>query len=690
MNGLETLEIGIDVGGTFTDVVGRLGDRVWLCKVPTTPGDLVGGINAGIRQVLHLADLPAAAIGRFVHGTTVATNAVIEQRAKPVAFFATEGFEDIIEIGRQRRTRMYDLNLEPETPSFLCPREYRFAIEERIGADGSVVKTLNERSVVAAIERATELGVEAVAVCLLFSWLDPTHEHKVRDIVRRLAPQLEVSISSDVDPVFREAERATSTAFDAYVKPVVRDYLGRLEKLLRELSVPCELEFMQSRGSVAGWRAAADNPVTTLLSGPAAGVIGAKQLAERLGRKRIITVDIGGTSSDVGLFAPGQEDRFAEGRILDFPLRIPMLAISTVGAGGGSIAAVDAAGSLRVGPHSVGAQPGPACYGRGGDTATVTDAALLLGLLPDRLNGIGQLNRDLAEAAIRRSVAEPMGMSPVEAAVGIIRVAVANVANQIRLVSVKRGWDPSSFSLVAYGGLGPLFGAYLLRELELEEVLVFPACGVLSALGLLLAERACESSAGVNLAATPSNSAQLEQLLSSLDAAATAEVSGHTRGPITVTRVLDMHYVGQSHDLRVPLPAGDASAEAASAAFRSAYRQLYGYADESAAIEIVGLHSVAAIQSPEFSVSPEEASRSAQSSRAAIVGSTLDVQAVPVLGRSQVEPDSVLAGPLIVEQADTTIVVLQGQSLREHGGALSIVANPKANETRTKEVSYVG
>jgi len=437
----ERLEIGIDVGGTFTDVVGRSGARIWLCKVPTTPVDLVGGIDAGISRILQLTGFMPSAICRFVHGTTVATNAVIEQRATPVALFATAGFEDVLEIGRQRRTRMYDLALKPETPTFLSPRPYRFGIKERVGADGAVVRQLEESSVEEAVKGAIALGVEAVAICLLFSWLDPSHEKRVREIIHRLAPDLEVSISSEVDPVFREAERSTSTAFDAYVKPIVRAYLERLEKLLVERGIACELEFMQSRGSVTSWKTAVASPVTTLLSGPAAGVIGAKQLAKRLGRERIITVDIGGTSSDVGLFAPGQEDRSVEGQILGFPLRIPMLAISTVGAGGGSIAAVDAAGSLRVGPHSVGARPGPACYGRGGTQATVTDAAFLLGLLPGKLSGVGTLRRDLAESAIEQDVARPMNLSPEEAATGIIRVAVANVANQIRLVSVRLAFD---------------------------------------------------------------------------------------------------------------------------------------------------------------------------------------------------------------------------------------------------------
>jgi len=689
MNLRKQLDLGIDVGGTFTDVVGRSGERTWICKVPTTPGDLIRGIDAGIEEILRMSGFRAKDVSRFVHGTTVATNAVIEQRAKPVAFFTTAGFEDVLEIGRQRRTRMYDLNLLPETPIFLSPREYRFGIDERIGADGSVVKPLYERSVIDAVERAIGLEVEAIAVCLLFSWIEPSHEQRVREMIRRLAPQIHVSISCEVDPVFREAERATSTAFDAYVKPVVRAYLSRLEELLNQKEIDCELEFMQSRGSVVAWRTAADYPVTTLLSGPAAGVVGAQQLANRLRRQRIITVDIGGTSSDVGLFAPEQEDRFVEGKIQGFPLRIPMLAISTVGAGGGSIAAVDAAGSLRVGPQSVGALPGPACYARGGVQATVTDAALYLGLLPDELNGIGKLDKGLAKAAIQRNVAEPLGLEPVEAAIGVLRVAVANVANQIRLVSVRRGWDPASFSLVTFGGLGPLFGAFLLRELDLEEVLVLPASGVLSAVGLLLADRATEASAGVNMAAVQENDSRLRGILSELSATAARDLELHSIGEITTTHVLDMHYTGQSHDLRVPLPEGDPSMAAATRAFVDAYRQLYGQADEHAEIEIVGLHSVAAVKSDFFDVGPAENKPFGPTTRHAVLDTAPLFQQVQVLGRSDVEANSTTAGPLIVQQSDTTVVVLPGQIMREDSGALSIVNGLPTSKLHTVEATHV-
>jgi N-methylhydantoinase A/oxoprolinase/acetone carboxylase beta subunit len=394
-----TLQIGVDIGGTFTDIVALDGEgRLTLTKVPSTPKDLLEGIAAAVQRVLALAGAPAEAVERFVHGTTVATNAVLEQKGAVTAILATDGFEDVLELGRQKRTRMYDLDMDPETPTFLAPRRRRVGIRERLDARGRVLIPLDEDQVRTEVTRLRAQGVQALAVCYLFSFVNPAHERRTRDICRDIAPEISVSLSSEVDPTFREYERTCVTAFDAYLGPVVKRYLAGLADRLRELGIAAPPLIMRSRGGIVSAALAAEQPVTLFLSGPAGGVIGAKFAAERSGVVDFVSLDMGGTSNDVAMVRGGQPLIASEGAIGPYPVRTPMVDVSTIGAGGGSIAWIDAAGGLRVGPRSAGAEPGPACYARGGDQATVTDASLVLGYLdPERFAG-GLMRLDVAAA----------------------------------------------------------------------------------------------------------------------------------------------------------------------------------------------------------------------------------------------------------------------------------------------------
>ena len=397
------MQIGVDIGGTFTDIV-ALDERgrLVLTKVPSTPKDLLEGIALAVRRVLAQAGAPASAVERFIHGTTVATNAVLEQKGAVTAMLTTEGFEDVLELGRQKRSRMYDLDMDPETPNFVAPRRRRLGIRERLDARGAVLVPLDEEQVrrqVAALQRD---GVQAIAVCYLFSFVNPAHERRTREICLEVAPEISVSLSSEVDPTFREYERFCITAFDAYLGPVVKRYLAGLADMLRGLGVPGVPLVMRSRGGIVSAGLAARQPVTLFLSGPAAGVVGARFAAERSDVRDFVSLDMGGTSNDVAMVRDGKPLITSGGFIGPYPVRAPMVDVNTIGAGGGSIAWIDGAGGLRVGPVSAGADPGPACYGRGGHQATVTDANLLLGYLnPERFaDGLMTLDRAAAERAV--------------------------------------------------------------------------------------------------------------------------------------------------------------------------------------------------------------------------------------------------------------------------------------------------
>jgi len=454
--------VGVDVGGTFTDLVAIVGGEVVTAKVPSVPGAQARGVAAALRAVEGPIDVLA-------HGTTVATNALLERRGARTALVTTEGFRDVIEIGRQARASLYDLTAHGPAP--LVPRELRFVVRERMGPEGVLVP-LDEGSLAAAVEAVARAGVEAVAVCLLFSYLHPEHERRVGEALRAALPGVRVSLSTELLPEFREYERSSTTAANAYLAPALSAYLAELE--------PQPL-VMQSSGGVVEAAVAAERPAACVLSGPAAGVAGAAFVAGLGGYGDVLTFDMGGTSTDVAAVLGGEAVVTAESVVGGVPIRFPMVDVHTIGAGGGSIAWLDDGGALRVGPRSAGASPGPACYGRGGEEPTVTDANLVLGRLRDGavLGGEVTLDRALAERALERSGIE---------AEGVVDVVNANMARALRVVSVERGIDPRGLGLVAFGGAGPLHACALAEELGMERVLVPRASGVLSALGLAVAD----------------------------------------------------------------------------------------------------------------------------------------------------------------------------------------------------------
>ena len=662
------IEIGVDIGGTFTDVV-LLRDQqlVTQTKVPTTPADPILGVQHGVQRVLDAAGICPPEVDRFVHGSTVAINALLQRKGAVTGVLATEGFEDTLEIGRQKRSRMYELMLEPETPTFLAPRHRRLGIGERIAADGTVLKPLQDDDVRTALGKLMQHGIAAVAVCYLFSFRNPVHERRTRDIIREVAPALHVSLSCEVDPAFREYERTVMTTLDAYLYGAVGDYVERLTQTLRQMGLGGAMQVMQSRGGITSADAVARRPLSLLLSGLAAGVVGSKHVAARSGHRDAISLDMGGTSCDVALVRAGRPIIASQTRLARLPLRMQMVDVNTIGAGGGSIAWVDAAGGLRVGPQSAGAAPGPACYGRGGEDATVTDASVVLGYLnPKRFAG-GHLDLARAEAAVAR-LAERVGLSMIATAAGIHRIVNARMADEIRRVSIQRGFDPRAFSLLPLGGAGPVHGGALALELAIPRVVIPAAPGVLSAFGLLVADIEHDQMETFAQSADRVDINKFEDLFQRLTALGQAKMQaeGVLLEKVAVERQADMRYVGQSYELTVSIPpAVEGAVAAAVAAFHKTHEAHYGHWDPSADVEFMNLRTVHTFRLEAMPVSRCDQQRKPNNDactfRQVYFDSIGEFTPAPVHDRAALAVGEVIAGPAIIEQADTTVVVYPGQ-----------------------------
>ena len=661
------MDIGVDTGGTFTDVICRRdGYPDMVLKVPSTPSEPSKAVMSGVRQILKAAGGEMSAVRRFVHGTTVATNAVLERKGAESGLITTSGFADVLEIGRQMRTDIYELQLDPETPVFLAPGARRAEVIERISSEGEILKPLDETSLRNAIGTLRTEGVTSIAVCFLFSFLNPTHERRVRDIIEAEYPDISVSLSSDVDPAFREYERTVVTAFDAYTKPVLRDYLSELDSALSKSGVVAPLQVMQSRGGISAASTATKRPVRLFLSGPAAGVIGGSGAGHAAGENNLITVDIGGTSCDIALVAEGRPLVRPEGRIDGYLVRVPMVDVNAMGSGGGSIAWLDAAGGLRVGPQSAGADPGPACYGRDGKLATVTDASIALGFLnPDYFaGGTVPLDRGLAEQAIRETIAVPLSMTVEQAALGIHQVVNAQMAEGMRQVSIRQGHDPRDFSLVPLGGAGPVHGIPLAEELSIDTVIIPRHPGVLSAEGLLVAPIEHEVSIGFPHDLDSVGINELKMIFDELDAqcAALMDAEANEVENVEIIHAVDICYVGQSHYLDITVDLSDAKPrESIYRDFIRAHEQVFGYSTESPA-RIVNLRSIHRSQRHELSVpiAAEQSSQNPLKRRRVVVFEVGKDTEVDIFDRSCLSVGTAIDGPAIIEQSDTTTVLHVG------------------------------
>lgn len=655
--------LGIDIGGTFTDVVCAGPEGEISFKLPTTRSDPSRAIEQALALLRDRHGVPPAEIARFAHGTTVATNAVIERKGAAVGLITTAGFRDTLEIGRQMRRQLYDLRLKPETPGWLAPGARRVEVSERIAADGSVVTPLDEASLTYAIATLKAAEVQAVAVCLLFSFVNPAHERRIAEALAEAMPGLPVSLSSEVDPVFREYERTVATAFDAYIKPVVDDYLGRMEQVLATTGVPSRLQVMQSRGGLAAASVARHRPVRLFLSGPAAGAIGAAAEGHRAGIADLISIDIGGTSSDIALVKDGQVGVRNEVEIAGYAVRVPMLDVVTLGAGGGSIAWRDAAGGLRVGPRSAGAEPGPACYGKGGDEPTVTDASLVLGYVDPAYfaGGTVPLDPALARQAVEANIGRPMGLSAEAAAAGIHRIANARMVDGIRLVSLNRGHDPRDFTLVALGGAGGLHATALAEELGIRRILVPRSPGVLSAAGLLAATIEHEVTGPYHRKLAEADMAEIRAAFAALHGQAAALMARESAAELAVERLTfaDLAYAGQSHYLEVRFDPDTADPFGhAYRAFEAEHERINGHATAAPA-KIVNLRVVhrAALPDPFVPATPAPGP-SLKATRPVWFGGAAVETAIH--DRSRIAPGQRIAGPAVVEQADSTTLIPPG------------------------------
>ncbi len=665
------LLIGVDIGGTFTDVVVRRpGTPPRIMKIPSTRKDPSLAVLQALERMEADWGLPPHQVIRFVHGTTVATNAVLERKGACVGLITTEGFRDVLEIGRQMRHQMYDLALDPETPTFLAPGRFRREVRERISATGEVLHALDEAAVAAATDELIEAGAQAIAVVFLFSFLNSAHERRAREIIAARHPGVFVSLSCEVDPAFREYERTVVTAFDAYVKPVVDRYLANLDAGLAAAHVPAPLQIMQSRGGISGSATARLRPVRLFLSGPAAGVIGARMVGEAAGWRDLITVDIGGTSCDIALIEGGTPALRSEGLIDGYPVRTSMVDVNSIGYGGGSIAWLDAARGLRVGPHSAGSEPGPACYSLGGCEPTVTDASVVLGYL-DPVHFAGgrlELRPELSREAIERVVARPLNLSVEQAALGIHRIVNAQVAEGIRFVSIRQGHDPRRFTLLPLGGGGALHACALAEELGLGRILVPRLPGVLSAAGLLAAPVEHEVSAALPRAIDTLDLAEVRGTLDQLDGRCRALMAqeGVAAGDIAQRYSADVCYVGQGYHLEVPFePNASDPFATLTAAFHAAHDRTYGYAP-TAPIRLVNLrtvHSVAGARHLQDDWTPADRPPLIRRARILLPEQQSPVEAA-VYDRSALKAGDTFSGPAIIEQDDTTTLLTPGWHCR--------------------------
>ncbi len=676
-----SVEIGVDVGGTFTDVVLRKGAEICSAKVASTPRDPAIGIMDGIRKVLAISRTAPGEIKRVVHGSTVALNAIIERKGATIGLLMTKGFEDTLALGRQNRSELYNLFADPETPEFLAPRRLRIGINERIGADGNVIVPLDEEQVETSVRKLKELyDVKAVAICYLHSYKNPGHELRTKEIIRQAFPDLEPVASCEVDPLFREYERLCLTVFDAYIRPLVSDYLGRMEKELAVSGIEAQFQLIQSRGGITSSRMGREKPINLVRSGPAAGVIAANFVGQTAasymvkgvgsGKKNFISIDIGGASSDVALVKEGNPLLTYEATLDKFPIRRAMIDVRSIGAWGGSIAWVDDGGGLRVGPHSSGAEPGPACYGRGGTEATVTDASLVLGFLdPDYFAGGDlKLDRDAAFKAIE-SIARRQGLDIVSTALGIHKIVNSKMSDLIRLMSVGRGYDPRDFHLIAVGGAGPIHCSILAAELSIPLSIVPAIPGVLSAFGLLVADIEHENAKSMvirfaqDMATENAVRSAFQELIRRGDEQMVRD--GVSLAGVAVKKSADLRYVGQSYELEIDL-AGDIAPETLGQAVRNFHAQhelVYGYRRSETPLELVNLRTVhsASFPPPLFKVgNPGKSLKDARKgSRTVYFGHFVEVPVYERKGLPALKES--LPGPAIIEQHDSTTIVYPGQ-----------------------------
>jgi N-methylhydantoinase A len=673
----EIIRLGIDVGGTFTDGVlwNETQGELFFSKVPSTPPSFVDGVVAAATEVLEQSGVSPAAVSHVVHGSTVAANIVHEKQGAKVGLITTQGFRDILEIQRQRRDILFDLFYKK--PPSLVPRFLRLEVPERLNSRGEVYVPLDEAKVREAIRTLKKQGCQAIAVLFLFSFLNPNHERRVEEIAKEEFPEAFVSISSVVNPEFRESERTNTVVVDAYVKPGVTAYYAALERSLRQLGVQAPLSIIQSGGGVMSVRDAAQRPVHTIESGPAAGAIIGAHIAQKVGIDQAIAFDMGGTTAKACLVQGGELKIVNMLSVERHVVRAPLIDLVEISSGGGTIAWVDGAGLLRLGPRSAGALPGPACYGRGGDQPTICDANALLGYLnPDYLlGGKMRINIELSRRAIGEQLGHQLRLDEMQIAFGILRIANANMAGAIRVVTTQRGIDPRSCVLIAFGGAGPMHAAFLAQEIGISKVLIPPAPGNVSAFGTLVADMRYDYMRTFVHSLQGLHGKMLFDTFEQLRAEALVslkDLSGSDLKELAFKYLADVRYIGQGFELTIPLPEfrreiDEPWRQEVASAFHDAHRGRYKYDSPGSPLEIVALRLTAWLktgksmhlrpyrQDMEFAMHPPQ-----KGERPVFFPNSSKSMPAAVYERSFLEPGTTISGPAIVEEYSSTTVVPPG------------------------------
>lgn len=660
--------IGIDVGGTFTDVtlLNSETGRYYTYKLSSTLQDQSLAIANGTKETLELYGVPVSEIEYFGHGTTVATNMIIERKGAKTALITTKGFRDLLEIGRQTRPSLY--NIMEDKPETLVKRSLRKEISERVTAKGDILRDVDRDEVRAVLKELKEQGVESIAVCFLFSFLNSRNEKIVEECIKEVWPEAYYSVSSTILPEFREFERLSTTVINSYLGPRMKMYIHNLRQRIKEVGVTVEPYITQSNGGVMSISSTIQTPVQTALSGPSAGVMGAVYIAEAAGFKDIITYDMGGTSTDVSLVKDGIAEYTTKRKVCGLPSGVPMIDVHAVGAGGGSIAQIDNAGALKVGPESAGANPGPAAYGLGNENPVVTDANLVLGRINPHyvLGGRLKIDAELSKKAVKKKIADPMGIGTEEAALGIVKVVNSNMARAIRVITVEKGHNPSDFTLVAYGGAGPLHAVHLAQEMGIRTVLIPPAPGALCALGLLTADIKKSYVRTAIASYDEMTPEQINAVMSSLRDEGSAWLDSE-KVPNERRKfhgIAEMRYVGQNYELQVEIPTENITAsdiEKMKQDFFVAHEKNYGYYNPNAPVQFVNFRCEATgiVKKPnlaELETTLDDPSK-AEIGRRVVHFEESGAVDCPVYDRAKFGRAERVNGPCIIEQMDSTTVV---------------------------------
>ena len=658
--------LGVDTGGTFTDlcVLDESSGNLLVTKIPSTSSNPALAVIAGIKKLIERNAMLPEKVRFLIHGTTVATNALLEHKGAKTALITTKGFEDVLHIGRQNRPKLY--HFRSRRPEPIVPRHLRFGVSERILYTGDVLKPLDESKTETIVNKIKEHGVQSIAVSLINSYANPIHELNIKSIILSIFPDAYVTISAEVLPEFREYERTSTICINAYVMPKVDDYVADLEKQLKNQKIASDLYIMQSNGGVITAKTARRMSARTVLSGPAGGALTGVFISRITKKPNIITIDMGGTSSDICLIEEGVPRLTTESDIGGYPIKLPMIDINTIGAGGGSIAWIDAGGALQIGPQSAGADPGPVCYGHGGTEPTVTDANAILGRInPSHLlQGEMPLYLDEAKKVLEKKIACPLGITLLKAAEGIITVVNANMIRGIRRVSVEQGYDPREFTLVPFGGAGPLQGVELAQALNMKEIVIPPHPGIASAFGMLSADVRHDF---VQTYISVTKEMDVDHLISifrDMEDQGMKQLirEGFTDKSVVLIRSADMRYIRQAYELAVPIKDGTLKQNdipAIANSFHDLHEKAYGYTRKKEAVEFVNLRVVALGKLPEFQLterisSSKEALRPIEYREVFFEGSALKT---PIYLRDHLHCGQEISGPAIIEQMDSTTVI---------------------------------